>query len=328
MNSVKRGSAESWRNELQTVVQQGYGLSAEISCCRGVYLLQTDLGELVLKRMRTGTDRSYLIGKLLEQSHSDGLLPQLISTKYGGSYFFQNGNRYLLTTKLAGREGDYLNFEDFLSALHGMRLFHATAAPLIATDPAWQVIKFSVVALWQWRLRELLVCRRLAQHDSSEFGKQYLSRWAYFYLQASLALSLSQLQRIQSEPRLCYHDWACHNLLLDQGRVGLFDFEYLILDVGAHDQANLLGKYLRLYSYDEVRFAQAMQALRDNYPCRAAERQLLRAYLTFPYDYWMLGRQYYLERQPWALKHYWQQWRRKIEVEPQRARVLSWLRDF
>jgi len=316
------------QHELKMLLEQGYGLAAEISLCRGVYLLKTDLGELVLKRLRTGTSRTYLIGKLLEQSPKAGLLPQLIATKYGGSYFFRNGNRYLLTTKLPGREADYLEFGDFLVALQGMRALHEQAEKLIAADSCWQWLTFSVIEVWQQRLQELVFCRKLAQRKPDEFGKRYLKWWLYFYTQASLALTLWQKYRGSRLPTLCYHDWACHNVLIKQGRAALFDFEYLILDSPVHDQANLLGKYLRLHDYRETEFARMMQALREYYPWQPREIELLQAYLTFPYDYWILGRQYYLEWQPWAQSYYQMQWQRKIAVEPKRAMMLRLLRDF
>jgi len=64
------------------------------------------------------------------------------------------------------------------------------------------------------------------------------------------------------------------------------------------------------------------------YPWKIGELRKFRIYLTFPYEYWMLGRQYFLERQPWSTRYFIDQWHRKVSGFEKRIKILELIECF
>ncbi|MCL6589433.1 MAG: phosphotransferase [Firmicutes bacterium] len=308
---------------------------------RGVYLIPgpkgagAASGAWVLKQLKVGAGKAYLTGKLLTDASLRQLTPGLIQTESGSYYLWIGGNRYHLTNYLEGAGADYYRIADLQAAICSMALFHRLTRQLITRDQSsWALIKFNLFQEWQKRLAELKICRDLALKtlDAQSIGpgagdlaRKYLQLWPECYsqtLQAYAGLMDSDYASGASNP-ICYHDWAHHNLIIRDGTAFLIDFDYMLIDHPAHDRANLAGHYLRLHQWSLHSLDTILERFARDYPFGPGELKLLRLFLLFPYDFWILGRQYFIEKQPWSLKYYQTQWDRKINLYKHRNRLLD-----
>lgn len=309
---------------------------------RGVYLIPGSNGvgpteTLVLKPLKVGAGRAYLIGKLLAAEILRPLTPNLIQPKIKSYYLWIGGNRYHLTNYLQGVEADYYQINDLQAAIRSMALFHKLTSQLITGNQSfWSIIRYNLFQEWKQRLMELEICRTLAlrAHEaesktsrSFDLAKNYLQMWPECYHQALEASNEIMASNYISgvSDSICYHDWAHHNLIIQKGTAFLFDFDYMIIDHPVHDRANLVGHYLRLHQWSLHSLDTILESFAHNYPFRNGELNLLRLLLLFPSDYWILGRQYFIEKQPWSLKYYQDQWNRKITLYNQRNRLLTYM---
>lgn len=305
-------------------VLDSYPIQGSIQSYRRVYLVDNQPKQWILKQLRVGTVQTFLIGQLLAAGQGCPMLPELAKTTAGYSYLWRGGNRYLLTARFAGREADYLILDDFKKAIQTMAAFHKFSLHLLQEDSnRWALLDFNPRVVWQQRLRELDICRKRAIRRQDWFSKQYLKLWSLFSEQAFQALEeILKLKKPGSET-LCYHDWACHNLIIQDETACLIDFDYIIRDSTAHDRANLAGRYLRLHQWSVESLFKLLWNFDRFYYWKKGELKAFRVYLLFPYDYWMLGRQYFIEQQPWSKKFFQDQWDRKIAGSEKRLEILN-----
>ncbi len=301
-----------------------YGLKAPVKQYGRVYLVFTPKGPKILKPLRYGSLNSFYTGKLLTLGEELPFLPRLHHSLVGSYYAYHKGTRYLLTDFVAGREADYYNQSDWQTAIGTMKEYHHFFQQEIKSNgPKWQPLHFNGSRAWQERLTEMVRCREIASQRPDHFSRQYQKEWRYFTAQGDRALTIFEKATDLLPQTICYHDWACHNLIVNQERASLIDFDYLIVDYTVHDKANLIGKYLKINGYQVKALLKALWDFDRIYPWQKGEIKLLLAYLTFPYDYWMWGRQYFLEKQPWGPKYFAKQWQRKIAGEKERRLVLD-----
>lgn len=331
---VKEGAAPVFGNGLEQFLA-GCGLSGSIRPYRRVYLMELpdecESSRLwILKPIRIGAARAACIARLLRRGAEWGIIPGLSwhgnDRAHRGKYQWYRGNRYLISRFLPGRTAEYRDCRDLSVAIQTMGSFHRLTTGLLKEDPQyWEILRYNPVREWRVRLRELENCKKLAQRLGDGWSRRYLRVWDGFYGQAQAALD--ELERCYRKapalPTLCYHDWAHHNVLIDSQTAYLIDFDELILDYPAHDRANLIGRYLRLRDWSIESLHRIIYENDRSYPWRQNELRLVRIYLTFPYDYWILGRQYLIERQPWSYRYYEDQWQRKIVFNHRRLKLLE-----
>lgn len=311
-------------SELQGVLDR-YRLSprAELEPHRSVWLVDDGQDRKVLKPLKTGAVRSFLIGELLKEIKAGWRVPDLIPTETGQNYLWFRGNRYYLTRWLDGREADYYRDEDLEAAIRAMRWFHESTERLVEASSRWEFFRFQPGREWDRYLREMEACRRLAIRRGDRWCKKYLRLWPDYYYQACRAVEAYLDFDGRSRKCLCYHDWAHHNVVIREGWAYLFDFDYMVMDSATHDKANLISRYLRLHQWDYRYLLKVLWLFDKHYPWKKGELSLLHIYLAFPYDYWMFGRQFLLERLPWSQRYLEEQWQRKVACLGQRNRSLE-----
>ena len=317
-------AVNKYLDEIETILEY-YHIPPHYLAERSVYLAPLQKPAFVLKPLKVGAARAYLTGKLLAQQESCPIIPGLIRPDSGGYYLWRAGNRYLVTEKLPGRVADYYSDADLKAAVIAMAIFHRFGRGLLDFEPGqWSMLEFNPGAEWRGRLREMEICREIALHFPDDpFSRQYLRCWRRLYELAFRSIWGLSRRNITEPKTICYHDWAFHNVIIDQGQARLIDFDDMIVDHPVHDRANLISRYLRLYQWSTKALFQVLWKFDQYYHWKKGELKLLGLYLTFPYEYWMLGRQYYIEKQPWSRSYFQEQWHRKIGFYKERLKVLK-----
>jgi CotS family spore coat protein len=311
-------------NEIAAVLDT-YHILPNYQAHRSVYFAPQQDPIYVLKPLRIGAIKAHLIGRLLVEEELSSIVPRLIKPESGSYYLWYSGNRYLATEKIPGRVADYYSVMDLKAAVITMANFHRISRQLIQSNPArWSILQFNPQLQWRQYLREMEICREIAiRFQGDLFSRQYLQKWHLFYEMAFRVLQEFPPKVAPMQETLCYHDWAFHNVIIEQERAHLIDFDDMIVDHSIHDRVNLISRYLRLHHWSIPALLKTLWYFDHFYHWQKGDLKLLRLYLTFPYEYWILGRQYYIEKQPWSRRYYQDQWQRKISLLPERLKVLD-----
>lgn len=304
-------------------------LAGKIKPYRNVYLIEGEDGSYILKPLKIGAMKANLVGELLSNQEFKSFLPQLLKPGPGKYYFWHGGNRYFVTRKIDGHEADYDELPDLQAAIKTMGRFHQLTEELVAGNPDhWAALRFKPLTEWPKRIREMEICRDMAIRIKDTWSKQYLKVWRLFFEEAVDTVAELGSCRFPQAEALCYHDWAYHNIMIHQGTAFLIDFDYMLADQPVHDRANLIGRYLRFHQWTVDALLKILWNFDRLYHWKAHELKLLRLFLAFPYEYWMLGRQYFIEKQPWSFKYYQDQWERKISNYKRRQSLLDLLKTL
>ena len=289
-----------------------------------VHLITGTDGIMALKKLSLGAEQAKLIGELLTFMNGSGLTPELIRPKSGAPYFWDKGNRYFLTRYLPGRAADYNLLQDLQAAIRAMAALHRLSEKFLLSHPVHRTsLRFEPARIWRKRLQEMEACRDRAMRLRNRWSKEYLRLWYFFWNQAIKAINEVETIRRDQPEVVCYHDWAFHNLIINYGEAALIDFDYMIVDQPIHDRVNLISRYLRLHRWSNESLLKALWNFDRFYPWRVGELRKLRIYLTFPYEYWILGRQYFLEQQPWPERYFQGQWERKVIAVEEQIKIIE-----
>lgn len=296
---------------------------------KNIYTINEADGIRVLKELRIGAVQARLIGELLTYLNGSGLTPELIRPNARTVYFWNKGNRYFLTRYLPGRIADYYQLQDLQAAIRGMATLHRLSGEFLRSHLLHRsYLKFEPAQIWRRRLREMEICRDRAIRSGDRWSRRYLRLWYFFWNQAMKAIEEVETLHTRQPEVICYHDWAYHNVIINNSEAALIDFDYMIVDHPVHDRVNLISRYLRLHQWSKESLLRALWNFDRYYPWKVGELRQLRIYLTFPYEYWMLGRQYYLEQQPWSARYFEEQWERKVNGFEEQVAILKLIEFF
>ena len=306
-----------------------FGEVGHLERCGQVYLLCHNERKRVIKPLRIGAMQAFLISKLLSNRNAWSGLPLLIPPTSGKPYLWYKGSRYIMTEMLDGRTADYFETKDLQIAIQGMKAFHEFSVGVLQEDAKrWSLLKIDLLNLWQKRFQEMSICRSIAIRQQTQWAKQYLKVWHHFAGQVLQSLSDLKNYANTDNKVICYHDWAFHNVIINNEQAYLFDFDYMVVDHPVHDKCNLIGRYLRLFNWSNRSLFKVLWNFDCYYPWQTNEIKLLRILLMLPYDYWMFGRQFFIEKQPWSEKYYLEQWNRKVMNYSEREKVLDLIINF
>lgn len=320
------------KNDAIREIAAAFGMEA-VRCqrIRSIYRVVDEDGRAyAIKPFRQGLS-SLTLGVQLQryaESTVPRLLPVLRSTVHGRFFKAQYGVHYICMEWIEGRELDFLRPADRKRAVRTLNIWRELYVKAI---PRVLNIAEQRPVLWKKQLDEMVRCRRMAQHASTPFSRLYLRDWEFFYRQAQTAaeaLERSNYRQLAAESaargELVHGDWAHHNLLLrPDGGVSLLDLEYLHGDLSLMNGMDLLMRFLQLNPGDVAAIPSFFSWYTGCHPMPSWERELFLILFQWPTDFWMLGRQYFIERLPRSEAFSTNRYRRKV---PSSECWLEWMR--
>lgn len=142
----------------------------------------------------------------------------------------------------------------------------------------------------------------------SKFDKLYLENIKKEIEEANEAIKLLEkskylkiMREKVKEMGFCHHDLENHNILVDMNNeIKFIDFDYCILDSNLHDVASLIWRINRYSNGDiKIKTKSLLEGYERNLKISNEEKEVMRAFLKFPNDFWQRGLQVYWEQQPW-----------------------------
>ena len=246
------------------------------------------------------------------------LMPPLRLTLTGHPFCYHRGVHYLCSTWVDGRIMDYLRRDDRMRAVNAWKKWRVAAIQqnIPRALHCWE----DWPALWERRIDEMNRCRLMARRNDASFDRYYLELWDFYYQQANYArerLDLGQYsvlaKRAKSRGEVAHGDWAHHNLkVTPEGNVTLFDLENLRGDLHIKDLGDILIRFLQLDNKDPAFVSLLFRWCRKINVLDDLEAMFFPDLIQFPEDFWMLGRQYYIERLPRSHNYSLRRLRRKV----------------
>jgi CotS family spore coat protein len=306
-----------------------------------VVKVQTDQGTWVLKRSRIREEEIEFVHAAQEHLAASGFpgAPRFRAAVDGKPYCLHQGQVLVLTSWVEGEARELKRRRDIATAVRRLAEMHARSSGF--APPAGLAVSRERTLwgrwpeLWRARLDQLAVFKRLAHESDAKtaFDRRYVGLIAYYWEQAATAIAMllrtsyRRLMEIESLQRsLCHHDLAHHNILFGPAdQIHLIDLDYCITDSRLHDIGSMIIRQCKRFGWD-LGWADMIIEQYSRYadlPLSAEELGVLAAFLHWPQDFWQVGLQYYLERQPWTLRRFLGSLDRKTSGRRERERFLA-----
>ncbi len=324
-------NAIEWK-DLEKLLREHYHIKIyNYEKIRKVVKLITDQGIRILKKVQEPYDRFLFICEAMIHAQNNGFytIPQVISTADGKMGIETEDGVWMLSQWIEAREADYKENLDLELTATALAKFHKAARNFV---PSIRIKSRELYGKWiehfYERCQQMLLFYEMAmgKEEKSNFDQKILHYTYYFHdwgmksihhLETNHYRTVSEKSR--KEKTFCHHDIANHNVLLTKkNHVYLIDFDYCIMDIAIHDLASLVIRNIR---YGDWQLAKAYFIL-DTYnkekPISMEEIGILKAFMEFPQEFWQIGLQYYIEKQPWEKRVFYRRLNRIIEDIPKR----------
>ena len=127
----------------------------------------------------------------------------------------------------------------------------------------------------------------------------------------------------------CHHDYANHNVLIDTDKkINIIDFDYCMLDSGLHDLASLMLRAMKNCRWSIDRAIFILEAYGSINEIEETDIPIMAAFMEFPQDFWQIGLQYYIEKQPWEEKFFQKKLLKYLDDRYEKEDFIEEFREF
>ncbi len=303
---------------------------------RSVYRIVTDKGFFCLKKLRFPIEDMNFIFEAVEHLRGKGFRNafRIVKQENGDNFISFKGEKYFITEWIDGRECDFLNPVDLDAAIEVLACLHKASegyAPDVCPIDRCYYGKWP--EKFRRRIDEMKVIKEqvLSKQEKSDIDKIYLDYVDMCINDGEDALKLlskTDYEGISSEVSrkgsFIHHDFAHHNILHTfDGRTYVVDFDYCIKDIRMHDVGSLIIRNLKKSNWDIDKALDIIESYDRRNPVSSEELKVLAPFFLFPQDFWMISRQYYIERKAWDEEDYVDKMNTKSEYTLMRRKFIE-----
>lgn len=298
---------------VRLILEKSYDIKInEIEKIKNVYKLETDVG---LKCFKVSRYKEYLVKFIIDSIEHvkkrgfNNVIEPIPSKSLEKYIKFNEGYGYLCDW-IPSREADYKNPIDLRLCVNTLAKFHLASWEF---DPLSAAVGRRYHGKWTTkfskRLKQMHEFKRIAECrlNQSDFDKMYIEGFEKHIKKAEKSIEELKtgkynevMERHKVFNGLCHHDTANHNFLLDDNlNVYLIDFDYCITDSHLHDLSSVIIRNLKNDNWNMETLLFILDEYRKNLEVDPCELEVILNFIEFPQDYWQVGLQYYIEKQPW-----------------------------
>lgn len=303
---------------------------------RSVYILITDKGKKILKKIENTEDMKFITSALdyIKDGYSDILT--FVKAGDGNYYVRWKDGIYCVMELIEGRECCCSNPLDVVIASKALAQYHKSSLGIL------KYLEGSNLEILKSNLGKFPNKFNEAKENLLDI-KQRVGKYGYKNTFDKLLLesideqieninesikrieksNYKNLCRDESKIVLCHNDLAHHNIILSEDRAYFIDFEYSLVDIRVHDICNFLMKSIKNYGYDFDKSIEIINAYDSVWKIEKDELEVLYAIMIFPNDYYNLVYNYYNKKKNWSYESFLSKFQNKLADEPDRKDFLK-----
>ncbi len=297
---------------------------------RSVYLLKTDNGMKVLKKVMYGVDElSFIYESLCYIRKNYKNVMNFRLSKESNPYVEDETGLYVVLDIIDGRECIFENPIDLKNVSRHLGKLHK-AGENIETFHEKRFNSGKILEKYNRALNDLKTFKEIASMhvNKKDFDKIYLS-YADYYIEcvynAIEAIKTSQYTKYsRNKYVLCHHDLAHHNIIVDyDNEVHFLDFDYSLIDLPMHDISNMAIKAIKHNRWDIDIVKTIIKYYSEEKLLIKEEIDILYGYLAFPKDFYDISMSYYFKNRDWEEDEFLEKLKRKAEYKVDREKFLD-----
>ena len=299
----------------------------DVTPLRKVFVLSTDEGNKILKKVNYDVERLEFISESLDyvkKSYKNVIGYNKL--KNGLNYIKWKNDIYIVMDILDGREASFSNPVESELCSENVALLHNASKGLLTylnNKYNKNFIDQSFKIKLEQSIKELKYMKNIAmQYEyKNEFDKLFLDN-VDMYIEdiegVKEEIDKSAYDSLRSNPdniTICHNDLAYHNFLIKNTEVNIIDFDYMTLDLRVFDIAEFLHKSIKNAAFDINKMIKILDAYEKVSILTEEEKELMLIILKFPGDFYSITRDYYFKRKKWGYDVYLNRFINKLNGE-------------
>lgn len=307
----------------------------DITPLRKVFIISTDEGDKILKKIDYDIERINLISESLDyvkKSYSN--IISYNKFKDGLNYKKWKNDIYIVMDILDGREASFSNPLEINICGKNIALMHKASKGLrehLKNIYEKDFLDISLIEKFDEMYAELLVMKKLVNNYKykNEFDKLFIKNVdkyldEIYKSKERLERSTYEELRLNGETiSLCHNDLAYHNFLTKKQEVNIIDFDFMTLDLRIMDIWDFILKAIKNAAFDINKMIMAIDGYESISILKKEEKEILYILLGFPRDFYVTARDYYYKRKTWDYEVYLNRFKNKLENETFRYEFLE-----
>jgi len=278
------------------------------------YVVNTSKGKKALKKCTSSPGRILFVHGAKEHLYNNNFrnVDRFICTADGKPYIYIGEDIYTMTDFIEGRECDFNSRDDIVKASRLLASLHKASRGY--KPPYGCIIQDDLGKLpfyFEKRLGELRRLKKVAGKRKSEFDYLYINSADYFIRAGEDAIKLlyqsnynDLVNRARNEGIFCHHDFTYHNIICDENKTFITNFNYSCFELKLYDIANFLRRKMRKCNWDLKEAGIIIDEYRSIEDISKDEFLILWIMLKFPQKFWRVANRYYNSRRSWAERVY------------------------
>lgn len=313
---------------------------------RKVFILDTDKGDKVLKKVSYSTARLEFINYGIEFIKNNNFyrIFEFEKSKNKLIYVTWKNDIYCIMNLVQGRECEYSNPVDVMLTSRALAELHTASLGLI-NDETFEMLLAQnkeqnlcgkMIDNFKEKLRKLMYFKSIVTlyENKNEFDNIFLANEEYY--EESIKQSIKILEqseyynlcREKEKIAFCHHDLAHHNILINKEEVYFLDFDYAVLDLKVHDICNFINKAIKNFAFDMEKCQNILNDYTKVNKLNHDELVVLYGMLSFPEDFYSIARDYYTRKKQWSEEIFLSRLNTKVQYKEDREVFLEEFKNY
>lgn len=298
--------------DLKKLIKNSYGIETiEMEKIKNVYKIKTQDGLRCLKFSKYDWEQfRFIISAIQYLLDKDfkSVLP-FYNTLDGECFIKLEGGYAFMCDWIESRVANFKNPIELKMCIETLSSLHILSKGFTPPQVKGRNYYGRWIKKFKKRCEELLYFKALIKSKDaiSEFDSIYLKYFDAHYRQGLKAVRDLEgskyfiiMEKHKSFSGFCHHDTANHNFLIaDEKKIYMIDFDYCIMDSHLHDISSLIIRNLKHGNWNFYTLDYVLDIYTRNIYIDDDELYLIFCFMEFPQDFWQIGLQYYVEKQPW-----------------------------
>lgn len=301
---------------------------------RGALLCEAKQGYFIFKEYGGPQNKLKFQDKLLKLAGEECKVPveQLVETKEG-ELFVKDGDQtvYILKTYFTGRECNIRDLEECRQAMRTLAKLHkALRMPLEEKEDFSQV--FRIDEEYEKHNKELKKVRRFLRERSQKTALELQLLKNYdFFLEKALQVTEDllgydvekELKYTLEQGYVCHGDYQYHNILKNDKKAAVINFEKCVRDNPIRDVYLFLRKLLEKNNWNKDLGQELLDVYRKENPLSAHDCIQLYYRFAYPEKFWKIVNFYYNTGKAWIPEKNMEKLTKVIEGEKNKQEFLD-----
>ena len=301
---------------------------------KDTFMIVTSQGRKVIRKIPFSPERLYFVHGAKEHLARNGFscVDRYLCTLKGEPFFNYDNACYTLADFIDGRECNFDNDLDVKKAAAALAAMHRTSRGYVA--PAGCKVQDDLGKLpgyFSKRLDDIRKMKKQAKRGKGRFDQLFLEHVDYFFeIGESATEELNSsgyaglVETTREEGLFCHHDYTHHNIIMEEDKVSLVNFDYCCFELKIYDIANFIRRKMRKCEWDITKTVLIIDSYSAIEPLSPEDMAVLKIVLKFPQKFWRVVNRYYNSRRSWSERSFVTRLQEVIdEIGPHREFIKS-----